>query len=46
VNKRISGTFSFEAKVLVIDSTGLLTDSVNVTSGVFNNIPYSYLKHP
>lgn len=46
VNKRISGTFSFTAKVLVIDSTGLLTDSINVTNGVFKNIPYSYLKHP
>ena len=46
VNKRISGTFSFTAKVLIIDSTGLLTDSVVVTNGVFKNIPYSYLKHP
>jgi hypothetical protein len=46
VAKRISGTFSFTAKLLVIDSTGLRTDSVNVTNGVFKNIPYSYLKHP
>ena len=46
VNKRISGTFSFTAKVLVIDSTGLSTDSVNVTNGIFKNVPYSYLKHP
>jgi len=46
VNKRISGTFSFTAKLLVIDSVGLTTDSVTVTNGVFKNIPYSYLKHP
>ena len=46
VNKRISGTFSFTARLLVIDSVGVTTDSANVTSGVFTNIPYSYLKHP
>jgi len=46
VNKRISGTFQFNARVLSIDSTGLAIDSVTVTAGVFKNIPYSYLKHP
>lgn len=46
INKRISGTFSFTARLVVINSTGLTTDSVNVTNGVFKNIPYSYLKHP
>ena len=48
VNKRISGTFSFTARVLVIGTggSGLSTDSVHVTNGVFKNIPYSYLKHP
>ncbi len=43
--KRITGTFNFIARVLVIDSTGGVIDSVNVTNGVFKNIPYSYLKH-
>lgn len=46
VNKRISGTFQFNARVLSIDSVGLTMDSVTVTNGVFKNIPYSYLKHP
>ena len=46
VNKRISGTFQFNARVLSIDSVGLTIDSVVVTNGVFKNIPYSYLKHP
>ena len=46
VNKRISGTFSFTARLLVIDSVGITKDSVTVTNGVFKNIPYSYLKHP
>jgi len=48
VNKRISGTFSFVARVLVIGTGGsaLSMDSVHVTNGVFKNIPYSYLKHP
>ena len=46
VNKRISGTFQFNARVLSIDSTGLVIDSVTVTGGVFKNIPYSYLRHP
>ncbi|MDO6429831.1 DUF6252 family protein [Flavitalea sp. BT771] len=47
-NKRISGSFSFTARVLVIGTagSGLSTDSVHVTNGVFKNIPYSYLKHP
>ena len=46
VNKNISGTFSFTAKLLVVDSLGFHVDSVNVTNGVFKNIPYSYFKHP
>jgi hypothetical protein len=48
VNKRISGTFSFTARVLVIGTggSGLSADSVSVTNGIFKNIPYSYLKHP
>jgi hypothetical protein len=48
VDKRISGTFNFNARVLVIGTagSGLSTDSVKVTNGIFSNIPYSYLKHP
>lgn len=46
VNKKITGTFSFTARTLDIDSTGLVLDTVNVTNGVFKNIPYSYLRHP
>ncbi|HVU58108.1 MAG TPA: DUF6252 family protein [Puia sp.] len=46
VSKLVSGTFQFNARVLSLDSTGLAIDSVTVTSGVFKNIPYSYLKHP
>jgi hypothetical protein len=46
VNKRVSGSFQFNAKVLSLDSTGVAIDSVTVTNGVFKNIPYSYLKHP
>jgi hypothetical protein len=46
VNKRISGTFSFTARLLVLDSASITTDSVTITNGVFKNIPYSYLKHP
>jgi hypothetical protein len=46
--KRLSGTFSFTAKVLVINpgGAGLSTDSAQVMNGLFKNIPYSYLKHP
>lgn len=46
VNRLVSGTFQFNARVLSIDSLGLTVDSVMVTNGVFRNIPYSYLKHP
>ena len=46
VNKLISGTFSFTAHVLSLDSTGVTIDSVTVTKGLFKNIPYSFLKHP
>lgn len=46
VNKKITGTFSFVAQALDIDSTGLVLDTVNVSGGVFKNISYSYLRHP
>jgi hypothetical protein len=48
VNKRVSGTFSFKARVLTIDTADrtVTVDSVVVTSGVFKNIAYSFLKHP
>lgn len=46
IGKRLSGTFSFRARLLVIDSTGWHVDSVDVTNGVFQHVPYSYLKHP
>jgi len=46
VNKLVSGTFQFNARVLSVDSMGLRIDSVTVTSGVFKNIRYSYLRHP
>ena len=47
VEKKISGTFSFTAKVFRIDPNGGGSiDSVEVTNGVFQHIPYSYLKHP
>ena len=45
VGKTLSGTFSFAARVLSIDSTGLNADTVNVTNGVFKNIPYTYFRH-
>jgi len=44
VNKLVSGTFQFNARVLSIDSVGLTIDSVTVTNGVFKNIRYSYLR--
>jgi hypothetical protein len=46
VNKMISGTFQFNAKVAILDSAGVRIDSVTVTNGVFKNIPYSFLRHP
>lgn len=46
VAKIISGTFSFQAISLKIDSTGYISlDTVNVTNGVFTNIPYTYFRH-
>lgn len=44
-SKTISGTFSFTAQVLSIDSTGINVDSVQVTNGVFQNIPYTFFGH-
>jgi hypothetical protein len=44
IAKIISGNFSFQAVALSIDSTGLGIDTVNVTNGVFKNIPYTYFK--
>jgi Family of unknown function (DUF6252) len=45
IAKTISGTFSFIAQVLSIDSTGLNVDTVNVSYGVFKHIPYTYFHH-
>jgi hypothetical protein len=45
VAKTISGTFSFTARVLSIDSTGLDVDTVHVTNGLFKNIPYIIFHH-
>lgn len=46
VNKRISGSFQFSAKLLVVDSVGSLrADTVSITNGVFSNIPYTYFRH-
>jgi|GEM_PF-870957 len=48
VNKRISGSFQFTARLLEVDSAtgGLRTDTVSVSGGVFSNIPYTYFRHP
>lgn len=43
--KRISGNFNFMARVFVINTNGVSTDSVAVTNGVFTNIPYLYKQH-
>jgi hypothetical protein len=45
MSKTISGSFSFAAQVISIDSTGLNVDTVNVTNGVFKSIPYTYFHH-
>src|SRR5450631_1979753 len=37
VNKRVTGTFGFTAKVISIDSTSFKIDTVNVSNGVFTN---------
>jgi len=45
--KKVSGTFSFTAAVITIDTTrgaGFQVDTVAITNGVFTNIPYSYVK--
>jgi len=43
--KKVTGTFSFTARVLTIDSTSLKVDSLVVSNGVFNNVPYVYRRH-
>ncbi|HEY4208706.1 MAG TPA: DUF6252 family protein [Puia sp.] len=45
-SRLVSGTFQFNARVAILDSTGVRIDSATVTNGVFKNIPYSYLRHP
>jgi hypothetical protein len=45
VGKKVSGTFNFTARVLTIDSMNLKVDSLVVSNGVFNNIPYVYRRH-
>ncbi|HLZ89523.1 MAG TPA: hypothetical protein VKQ52_19855, partial [Puia sp.] len=47
-SKKITGTFSFSARVITIDTTSsgridYKVDTVAVTSGKFQNIPYSYI---
>jgi hypothetical protein len=42
VNKLISGSFSFTARLITIDSISLNMDTLSVTNGVFKNIPYVY----
>ena len=42
--KKVTGTFSFTARVLTIDSTSLKVDTLVISNGVFSNIPYVY-KH-
>jgi len=50
VSKKVSGTFSFKAKVIAVDSTGsgpsLVLDSVTVSAGTFKNIHYTFFRHP
>ena len=43
--RRISGNFSFTARVIRVDSASLHFDTVNVSNGLFKNIPYNYLHH-
>lgn len=46
-NKKVSGTFSFTAAVITVDTTrgaGFKVDTVAITNGVFTNIPYRYVK--
>jgi hypothetical protein len=44
VKKKVSGTFNFTTLYHAIDSTGIDTawTKVNITNGVFKNIPYTY----
>lgn len=44
VKKKVSGTFNFTTRYYAIDSTGIDTvaTNVNITNGVFKNIPYKY----
>jgi hypothetical protein len=43
--KIISGTFAFTARAINLDSTGFTIDTVNITNGVFKNIPYTTRSH-
>lgn len=43
--KKISGSFSFSAQAITFDSTGISIDSVTISNGLFNNIPYTYQHH-
>jgi len=40
--KKVSGNFQFDARAIILDSTGIKTDTVKVTNGLFNNILYQY----
>ncbi|HEX9511179.1 MAG TPA: DUF6252 family protein [Puia sp.] len=44
VKKKVSGSFNFTTLYYAIDSTGIDTagTKVNITNGVFKNIPYKY----
>jgi hypothetical protein len=43
VNKRVTGTFAFTAKLITIDSDNFKIDTVNVSNGAFTNIPYTLI---
>lgn len=47
VKKKVSGTFNFTTRYHAIDSTGIDTagTNVNITNGVFKNIPYKFIGH-
>ncbi len=42
VHKLISGVFNFTARIITIDSISLNIDTLNISNGVFKNIPYVY----
>ncbi|GGA97080.1 hypothetical protein GCM10011511_20500 [Puia dinghuensis] len=45
--KKVSGTFSFTAAVITVDTTaglgGFKVDTVNISNGKFTNIPYTWV---